>query len=71
MIFKNIFLIPKKGSASLNLNHEIFRRDLDVTNEKELDKAELRRDRYEKMKADQARSVNNLKSARDWDPNRT
>lgn len=60
-----------QGSASLNLNHEIFNRDLDVTNAKELDKAEMRRERYEKMKADQAKSQNNLKSARDWDPNQT
>jgi len=60
-----------QGSASLNLNHEIFNRDLDVTNAKELDKAEMRRERYEKMKAEQAKSQNNLKSARDWDPNQT
>ena len=60
-----------EGSASVNLNHDIYAREMDLTNVEDLEKGEKRIDKYWKMKANQARSSNNLKSSRQFDANET
>ena len=60
-----------EDSASLNLNHEIYKRALNATEEEELDKADKRIAKYTKMKAEQSRSSSWLRSAREFDLNQT